>query len=164
MEFKVTINCPDLHDAFLALAEAISSHKPPVAVSAPAPVADETHRMNAEVEAWSARAVAPPVPVASTDNWAPQEEFIAVPPPQPMATVAPPQQTAPVPPPTVAPVNQYTLQQIAIWAVALQEKNQQRLMDILKHFGIQALTQLPHERFGEFVQMLALEGVVTNAR
>lgn len=64
---------------------------------------------------------------------------------------------------TAAP-NNYTIQQIAIWAVALQEKDSTRLMQILAEFGIQALTQLDKSRYGEFVEALAKEGVVNNAR
>lgn len=154
MEFKVTINCPDLHDALLALAEAISSNKLPT----PATLANtlETHQvlLNAQPHLPTPEQVAQPAP----QSMAPVQMPMPIPQPVPPAQMP----VAPVAP--VAPVNPYTLQQIAIWAVALQEKNPQRLMDILKYFGIQALTQLPHERFGEFVQMLALEGVVTDAR
>ena len=151
MEFKVTINCPDLHDALLALAEAISSNKPPYPV--------EPARGTLILESPGQMSIQQPQPVQMPVAPPPMAQPIQMP-------VAPPPMAQPVQMPVapVAPINPYTLQQIAIWAVALQEKNQQRLMDILKHFGIQALTQLPHERFGEFVQMLALEGVVTDAR
>ena len=83
--------------------------------------------------------------------------------PQPVA----PQPVAPqpvAPHPMTAPAQEYTLQQIAIWAVALQERNLPRLRQILAAFGVQALTQLPKEQYGAFVDALAAEGVTTDAR
>ena len=130
MDLKITITSPDLHDAILALAEAINTAGlpwgPPKA-SAPQPAA--------------------PQPVA----------------PQPVA----PQPVAPqpvAPQPLTAPAQEYTLQQIAIWAVALQERNLPRLRQILDAFGVQALTQLPKEQYPAFVAALTAEGVTTDAR
>lgn len=129
ININLTITSPDLHDAFLALAEAINNMGSPFRVPA---IAENPNTGVAVGKVMENDSVEVAAPVKAQK--------------------------------AVEPVNPYTLQQIAIWAVALQEKNQQRLMDILRHFGIQALTQLPPERYGEFVQMLALEGVVNNAR
>ena len=122
MDLKITITSPDLHDALLALAEAISNAGLP----------------------WGNPAAKPQINL----NGQP-----VAPAPQPAA-----------PQPLTAPVQEYTLQQIAIWAVALQERNLPRLREILAAFGVQALTQLPKEQYGAFVGALAAEGVTTDAR
>lgn len=123
MDLNITITSPDLHDALLALAEAISNAGLP----------------------WGNPAAKPQINI----NGQP-----VAPAPQPEAT----------PQPLTAPVQEYTLQQIAIWAVALQERNLPRLREILAAFGVQALTQLPKEQYGAFVDALAAEGVTTDAR
>ena len=120
MDLKITITSPDLHDAILALAEAINTAGLP----------------------WGMPKDLAPQPVA----------------PQPVA----PQPVAPRP--LTAPAQEYTLQLIAIWAVALQERNLPRLREILAAFGVQALTQLPKEQYPAFVAALAAEGVTTDAR
>lgn len=145
MDIKITITSPDLHDALLALAEAINTAGlpwgNPVAASAPQPDPTVSRTQQQATAAQYAQPAAPQ-PVA----------------PQPVA----PQPAAPQP--LTAPVQEYTLQQIAIWAVALQERNLPRLRQILAAFGVQALTQLPKEQYGAFVDALAAEGVTTDAR
>ena len=144
MDIKITITSPDLHDALLALAEAISNAGlpwgNPAAASAPQP--DPT--------------------VSRTQQQATAAQYAQ----EAMRTqTAPPAAPQPVAPqPLTAPVQEYTLQQIAIWAVALQERNLPRLRQILAAFGVQALTQLPKEQYGAFVDALAAEGVTTDAR
>ena len=133
MDLKITITSPDLHDALLALAEAISNAGLPWGN----PVAKPQIALDGQPVAPAAQP-APPQPAAA---------------PQPAA-----------PQPLTAPVQEYTLQQIAIWAVALQERNLPRLRQILAAFGVQALTQLPKEQYGAFVDALAAEGVTTDAR
>ena len=136
MDLNITITSPDLHDALLALAEAISNAGLPWGN----PAAKPQINLNGQ-------------PVAPTPQ--PAE-------PQPVAPA--PQPVAPAPQPLTAPVQEYTLQQIAIWAVALQERNLPRLREILAAFGVQALTQLPKAQYGAFVDALAAEGVTTDAR
>ena len=146
MDIKITITSPDLHDALLALAEAINTAGlpwgNPVAASAPQPDPTVSRTQQQATAAQYAQEAlrtqpAPPQPAA----------------PQPVA-----------PHPMTAPAQEYTLQQIAIWAVALQERNLPRLRQILAAFGVQALTQLPKEQYGAFVDALAAEGVTTDAR
>ena len=132
MDIKITITSPDLHDALLALAEAINTAGLP----------------------WGNPAAKPQIALDGQ-------------PVAPAAQPAPPQPAAPqpvAPHPMTAPAQEYTLQQIAIWAVALQERNLPRLRQILAAFGVQALTQLPKEQYGAFVDALAAEGVTTDAR
>ena len=145
MDIKITITSPDLHDALLALAEAISNAGlpwgNPVAASAPQPDPTVSRTQQQATAAQYA------------------QEALRT---QPAAQPAAPQPVAPQP--LTAPVQEYTLQQIAIWAVALQERNLPRLRQILAAFGVQALTQLPKEQYGAFVDALAAEGVTTDAR
>ena len=162
MDIKITITSPDLHDAILALAEAINTAGLPWGNPAakPQPVAPQP------VAPPAPQPVAPPAPqpVAPTpvDNWVPQVQYDPVPPPAPEPVAPAPQPVAPHP--MTAPAQEYTLQQIAIWAVALQERNLPRLRQILEAFGVQALTQLPKEQYPAFVEALAAEGVTTHAR
>ena len=146
MDIKITITSPDLHDALLALAEAINTAGLPwgnqVAASAPQPDPTVSRTQQQATAAQYAQEALRTQPVA----------------PQPVA----PQPVAPQP--LTAPAQEYTLQQIAIWAVALQERNLPRLRQILAAFGVQALTQLPKEQYGAFVDALAAEGVTTDAR
>ena len=150
MDLKITITSPDLHDALLALAEAINTAGlpwgNPVAASAPQPdptVSRTQQQATAAQYAQEAMRTQTAPPAA----------------PQPAAP-----QPAAAPQPLTAPVQEYTLQQIAIWAVALQERNLPRLREILAAFGVQALTQLPKEQYPAFVAALAAEGVTTDAR
>ena len=142
MDIKITITSPDLHDALLALAEAISNAGlpwgNPVAASAPQPDP----------------AVSRTQQQATAAQYAPEAMHTQPAAPQPAA----PQEYTPAAP------QEYTLQQIAIWAVALQERNLPRLRQILAAFGVQSLTQLPKEQYGAFVDALAAEGVTTDAR
>ena len=146
MDLKITITSPDLHDALLALAEAINTAGlpwgNPAAASAPQPDPTVSRTQQQATAAQYAQEALRTQPVA----------------PQPVA----PQPVAPQP--LTAPAQEYTLQQIAIWAVALQERNLPRLRQILAAFGVQALTQLPKEQYGAFVDALAAEGVTTDAR
>ena len=146
MDIKITITSPDLHDALLALAEAINTAGlpwgNPAAASAPQPDPTVSRTQQQATAAQYAQEALRTQPVA----------------PQPVA----PQPVAPQP--LTAPAQEYTLQQIAIWAVALQERNLPRLRQILAAFGVQALTQLPKEQYGAFVDALAAEGVTTDAR
>ena len=154
MDLKITITSPDLHDALLALAEAISNAGLPWGN----PAAKPQINLNGQPVAPAPQPAAPQP--AAPQPAAPQP---VAPAPQPAA----PQPAAPqpaAPQPLTAPVQEYTLQQIAIWAVALQERNLPRLREILAAFGVQALTQLPKEQYGAFVGALAAEGVTTDAR
>lgn len=197
MDIKITITSPDLHDAILALAAALETAGVPLRAQesmvafgkAHDAAIDETRRMNAP---WAPDVNAASSAATPVDNWVPQVQYTAVPPPaaqrepqtppaqppaaqppaaqppaaQPPAAQPPaaqPPMTAP-PQPMTAPTKEFTLQEIAIWAVALQERDLPRLRAILAAFGIQALTQLPKEQYAAFVDALRLEGVVTDAR
>lgn len=123
-----------------------------------------------------------PVPVKMPDNLAPAvSQFIGqqppvqapqsvpttVPPvqvPQPVAPTVPTQQ-APVqaPQPSQAPVQTqiptYTQQDLALAATQLMDSGkQQDVLNLIASFGVQALTQLPQEQFGNFATALRTLG------
>ena len=167
MDLKITITSPDLHDAILALAEAINTAGLPWGN----PAAKPQINLNGQPVAPAPPPAAPqPDPTvsmtqqkAAAAQYA-QEALRTQPAPPQAAAPAPPQAAAPAPQPMTAPAQEYTLQQIAIWAVALQERDLPRLRQILDAFGVQALTQLPKEQYPAFVAALAAEGVTTYAR
>ena len=159
MDLNITITSPDLHDAILALAEAINTAGLPWGN----PAAKPQINLNGQPVA------PPPDPTVSrTQQQATAAQYAqeamrmqSTPPPVAPQQMAP-QQMAPQP--MTAPIKEYTLQEIAIWAVALQERDLPRLQQILDAFGVQALTQLPKEQYPAFVAALAAEGVTTDAR
>lgn len=113
-----------------------------------------------------------PVPVKMPDNLSPAaNQFIGqqptVPPvqvPQPVAPTVPTQQ-APVQAPQApqAPVQTqiptYTQQDLALAATQLMDSGkQQDVLNLIASFGVQALTQLPQEQFGNFATALRTLG------
>lgn len=78
----------------------------------------------------------------------------------PIAPTAPAAQV-PTPVPTSAVVNTYTRDQLAVAASGLINMGkQQRLLDILHGFGVQALTELPENMYGAFAGAIKAEGAV----
>lgn len=61
---------------------------------------------------------------------------------------------------SAAPIKEYSMQELAIAGRDLYTKNPQRLTAILQSFGIEALTLLPKERYGEMANLLIMEGVL----
>lgn len=90
------------------------------------------------------------------------------PPTMPQAPVAPqPIPQAPVPTvpqtmvPTTAVAQEYTYDQLAVAAAGLMNAGKgQQLHNILQNFGVQAMTELPKERYGEFATAIRAEGAV----
>lgn len=82
--------------------------------------------------------------------------------PQPVpvtAMQAPPAQPAAVPMqgpvPTGGPVQAYTIEQLQVAAAGLTGMGRMpQVMSILQSFGVQAMTELPKERYGEFAAAL----------
>ena len=143
---KVIISAPELTAALLALAGASAGDR---GMSAAAP---------ASAPASAPAAVAPvpaPAPVltpASQPAAAPIAAPAPVPAPQPMA--------APVP---LAAAPAYTIEQLAHAGADLYMRDPakgQQAQALLAQFGVQAVTQLPKERYGEFAT--ALRGLGAN--
>lgn len=80
----------------------------------------------------------------------------------PATQQTPVQQTqVPTPVPTSAVVNTYTRDQLAVAASGLINMGkQQRLLEILHGFGVQALTELPESMYGAFAGAIKVEGAV----
>lgn len=81
------------------------------------------------------------------------------------APIQEPVQTAPTPTPTAVPtsavVQNYTRDQLAVAASGLINMGkQQRLLEILHGFGVQALTELPENLYGAFAGAIKVEGAV----
>ena len=114
-----------------------------------------------------------PVPVKMPEYITPAaNQFIGQQPsvqaPQPVAPTVPTQQAAvqaPQPPqaPVQAPVQTqvptYTQQDLALAATQLMDSGkQQDVLNLIASFGVQALTQLPQEQFGNFATALRTLG------
>lgn len=66
---------------------------------------------------------------------------------------------APVPVPTTAMAQTYTIEQLQVAAAGLSSMGKMpQVMGILQQFGIQAMTELPQERYGEFAIALREAG------
>jgi hypothetical protein len=118
----------------------------PSAVTTPAPSAAPTATPAA------VPTVAPAAPTAPQP--APGPAPVATPAPVPTAAPAPavsPQQTVP----TAAPA--YTIDQLAVAATQLMDAGHD-IIPLLNQFGVQALMQLPKERYGEFATALRQMG------
>lgn len=99
--------------------------------------------------------VPPVVPTAAPVTYAPPAAIPTAPVTPPPAA---PQQPAPGAVPTAAPET-YTIDQLAVAATQLMDNGkQQELVNLLSHFGVQALTALPKEQFGEFATRLRMLG------
>ena len=61
--------------------------------------------------------------------------------------------------PTTAMPQAYTLEQLQVAAAGLSQMGKMpQVMEILQRFGIQAMTELPKERYGEFAIALREAG------
>ena len=144
---KVIISAPELTAALLALAGASAGNRGmSAAASAPAAVAP------APAAAAPASAPAPVLTPASQPAAAPIAAPAPVPVPQPVA--------APVP---LAAAPAYTIEQLAHAGADLYMRDPakgQQAQALLAQFGVQAVTQLPKERYGEFAT--ALRGLGAN--
>ena len=135
MNITVTVSAPELTNALLTLASAINAlgnagHGQPVAAPVALPAAP--------------LALAPaPLPVTPAP--------LA---PAPLAPAAP----APAAVPTAPQA--YTMDQLAVAATQLVDAGRgEELVAILTAFGVQALTQLPKEQYGNFATYLRSLGV-----
>lgn len=107
-----------------------------------------------------------PVPVKMPDNLSPAvNQFIGQQPPapsvqapQPVAPTVPTQQ-APVQAPVQTQIPTYTQQDLALAATQLMDSGKQAdVLNLIASFGVQALTQLPQEQFGNFATALRTLG------
>lgn len=148
----------------------IDSVKP--AMIEQAPVIDATPPIQQPAQATTPQApiqqatTPNPVPVKIPDNLSPAvSQFIRQQPPapsvqapQPVAPTVPTQQ-APVQAPVQTQIPTYTQQDLVLAATQLMDSGkQQDVLNLIASFGVQALTQLPQEQFGNFATALRTLG------
>lgn len=143
--FTITIEAPAICEAIKLFAAVMSGKQinapavPQTAAPIPTPVI------------LPSIPTAAPAPVPATP--APQY----VPAPIPTTTTPAPVYAAPAPVPAIptAAAPTYTLDQLAVAATQLMDANRKTdLINLLKSFGVAALTQLPKEQYGAFATAL----------
>lgn len=165
----VTIQAPELSQALLSLATAISTQSPasPTLPAGLSPVVQTATAPSAPTGPASPSNFAPPP--AAPPQYPPQ----AAPPAAGMPPAAqypppaqyPPQQYPPqaAPPaggmPPAAPAPTYTLDQLSVAATPLLDNGRQHeLSALLQSFGVVSLTTLPPEQYGAFALALRSMG------
>lgn len=172
LEIKITVSCPDLANAITALADAVT-HKVPGAptpdphqTGAPSPTETPINQLGihspSAVFAASLPAetptnpTVPPVAMPATGTATPAPAPTSAPPAAPVAPLsAAPVSNAPAPMVPVASAPAYTLDQISRAGAALVDAGKMpQLITLLGKYGVQAVTQIPPERYGDFATEL----------
>lgn len=148
MQITIHVNAPELAQAIQTLAASLQavqaspqqsiSVESPAPVSPPAPVSDQVAAPTSTVPVSQSTAQQAPVSQAATPS-------------QPTQSA----QQAPAAAPTSAP--SYDFNQLAAATMQLQEAGQ-NIFELFAQFGIQALNQLPKERYGEYANVLRERG------
>jgi len=151
MEITVKIEAPELASAIRTLAEAIGGQVKNI----PGPI--PTTPITAEFTAPMAQPVTAPVTPAPMTPTAPAMPLA------PPATPAMPLVQPPVPGPAAGTVpttaQTYTMEQLAVAATQLVDAGRRgELVNLLAAFGVQALTALPKEQYGNFATQLRAMG------
>lgn len=151
LEIKITVSCPDLSSAITALAGAITHRNP----GAPAP---NPHQTGVSLPTETPTNPTVP-PVATPATGAAQSAPYVTATPAPAAPVVPlsaaPVSNAPAPTVPVANAPAYTLDQISRAGAALVDAGKMpQLVTLLGKYGVQAVTQIPPERYGDFATEL----------
>lgn len=147
MEINVTVNAPELSAAINNLANAISGQ-----IVAP--------QVTAQVAPSAPVAPAPQVAPQPTQS-APVQQETATQPTAPTTTpVAPaPQPTAPTPQPQATAETAITLEALCAAGAKLVESGQMaQVIALLGKYGVQAINQLPAEKYTEFAAELRAIG------
>lgn len=103
-----------------------------------------------------AQAVQMPIQMPIQAAQMPAQAPTMAPPTAPVPVTAPAAPSQPVQAvPSGAPVQGFSLEQLQVAAAGLMSAGKgQQVMGILQQFGIQAMTELPKERYGEFAMAL----------
>lgn len=151
-EIKITIEgLKDLTDAIKALANARGGQ-----IVSVTPASVGTQVPTAPISAGTA-AQQPQVPVAAPQSYnsAPVQPAVPVTTGIQQVPGAVPQTGVP----TTAMPQGYTIEQLQVAAAGLSQMGRMsQVMGILQQFGIQAMTELPRERYGEFATALREAG------
>lgn len=154
MDINVTINAPGLENAINNLAAAITAKQcGPATVVNTQPVAATVATIPENAPAAyigqpsaTPQAVVPVTPVAQAQQPAPQAAPLAAHAAAPVAAV-----------PTTAPA--YNMDQLAVAATQLVDAGRRNeLVQLLAQFGVQALTELPKDYYGNFATHLRAMG------
>lgn len=134
----IEIKAPELAQAILALANALAGTAPGMNILPPAPV--QTEQPQQEQPQYAPQAPQQPIPTAPT-GFEQQQPMVAQ------------QQPSVTPLPTTAQT--YTQEQIAKAATQIVDAGRQgEVIQLLKAFSVQALTQLPLAQYGAFATAL----------
>lgn len=141
LEIKITVNCPDLVLAAATLAKCLRPSENVGVAHNAGETLQPCHSGSVDTmpPAVQSAAAAPTLPVAPT---------------APVSAVSAAPMTTPVP---LAAAPQYTMEQIARAGADLVTRDPSKAIaaqQLLASFGIQSVTALPQERFGEFVTAL----------
>lgn len=162
MQITIHVNAPELAQAIQGLAAALTGSKGQVSMAPPAQIAQLGQQLvNTATPQQAAQAygatepISQPAPAAG--QAAPTAPVRQVPvqqaPIQQASAQEQTQQVATVP--TSAP--SYDFNQLAAATMQLQEAGQ-NIFELFAQFGIQALNQLPKERYGEYANVLRERG------
>lgn len=153
MQITINVNAPELAQAIQTLAASLQAVQAPpqqsisveslAPIRPPAPVTDQVAAPTSTAPVSQSTAQQAPVSQAATPAQPTQS-----------AQQAPTQQ-APAAAPTSAPT--YDFNQIASATMQLQDAGH-NIFELLSQFGIQALNQLPKERYGEYANALRERG------
>lgn len=176
LEIKITVSCPDLANAITALADAVI-HKVPGAptpdphqTGAPSPTETPINQLGihspSAVFAASLPAetptnpTVPPVAMPATGTATPAPAPTSAPPAAPVAPLfAAPVSNAPAPMVPVASAPAYTLDQISRAGAALIDQGKMpQLIELLKKYGVQAVTQLDASAYPAFIEEMKALG------
>lgn len=147
MEINVIISAPGLEAALVNLAGALSGRHL-VAEDVAKTVITSAPDLNTPIQIPHPIQAMQPVPMPTYPAPEPAPVYVAPAAPAP----------APVVPVTAAPT--YTQTDMAKACVQLMDlKGQPAIVSIMAGFGVQALTQIPKERFNELAAVLRAEGV-----
>ncbi len=156
--FVIEIKAPELSNAICTLASALLATGKNQTVNAPgtapASVPGQMAMFPAQPQAGTP---APTVaPIQATPATIPTAGTAAAPAPTAAPVVNPTPVPAPVIPAAVpTTVQEYTIDQLAVAATQLMDAGKRtELVGLLSTFGVQALTSLPKEQFGNFATKL----------
>lgn len=155
MDINLNINAPELVIAIHALASALDRRSTGIAHAASVlECKKEIAEQQAPVQLYNT----PAEPVAQNTIVPAYTPPAAVPIQQATITPAPMQMpTTPAPVPTAQQT--YTMEQLAVAATQLVDAGRrQELVTLLSNFGVQALTALPKEQYGNFATQLRAMG------
>ncbi len=153
-EFKITVTVQGITELVEAINRLAGVEKGPVAPVPPAamPTGGMQPPMTNTMPAQAPAQAAPAMPQGQMP--------VQAAPAMPQGQIPVQNQPPAVPAiPTAAPAQGYTLEQLQVAAAGLMSAGKgPQVMGLMQRFGIQAMTELPKERYGEFAMTLREAG------